>query len=183
MPVAFLTSLDLGILDMIAETFGCAVLDFVMPLISALGDFGMIWIWICMLCLFKKETRHTGIAMLIAMAICYLGGNLWLKNLVMRPRPYTVDPSIQLLIPPDHEIYSFPSGHTMNSFAASATLMLRHEKFCFAAVFLASLIAFSRLYLMMHYPTDVIAGIIIGIIAAYIPCAAIQRYEHKRRFT
>lgn len=103
----------------------------------------------------------------IALILGLVFGNLLLKPLIARVRPYDFDPSIVLLIPKEKD-FSFPSGHTLASFEGAVSLILYHKKSGIAAVVLASLIAFSRLYLMVHYPLDVITGVILGTAFAFI---------------
>lgn len=150
-----------------------------MPLITSLGNGGVFWILVAVVLLLRRDTRKSGLAMAIAMLFCYLCGNLWLKPFIARPRPYTADPSIVLLIPPSSEIYSFPSGHTMNAFSAAFALMLRDEDWWRAAILLAELIAFSRIYLMMHYPLDILGGIIVAYVGAHIANSCITFFENR----
>lgn len=180
--MAFVTLLDTELLWWLHGLTHCAALDALMPLVSALGNGGVVWIFFCVLLLCNKKTRPTGVAMAAAMLLCVLGGNLLLKNLVARPRPYTVDPGIVLLIPPSNEIYSFPSGHTMNAFSAAGVLLLRRVPYSWAAMGLAVCIAFSRIYLMMHYPLDVAAGALIGLLSAALCVWLLRRWEGARRF-
>lgn len=180
--MAYLEAIDNSSLWLIHDLFHSVFLDRLMPVITALGNGGGIWVLACFILLLQKKTRMVGVAMALAMLICYLGGNLFLKHFIARARPYTDDPTIQLLIPPDRELYSFPSGHAMNSFAASTTLLLWRHRFGLAAVALAALIAFSRIYLMMHYPLDVGAGMALGILSAIIVFRMTKYYEQHRRF-
>jgi undecaprenyl-diphosphatase len=99
--------------------------------------------------------------MLIALALHICLCNLLIKPLVARPRPFTINTDIRLLITAPTD-YSFPSGHTAASFAVAFSLLFGKNKLCSLAFILSALIAFSRLYLYVHYPTDVFAGILIG---------------------
>lgn len=140
-------------------------LDPIMIFVSWLGNGGLFWIAAAIVLLFFKKTRKCGIVMLISMALCYLVGNLAIKNLVARARPFVVDTSVVLKIPIPSE-YSFPSGHTMNGFTAATVIFLYYKKPGIIALLFATLIAFSRMYLFVHYPTDILAGIVIGVSAA-----------------
>ena len=114
--------------------------------------------------LYIKKTRTFGICILTALVFEVLSCNVILKPLVARPRPFTSDPARILLIPRPED-YSFPSGHTAVSFAAaSAAWFMKKRKTGVAFGAVACLIAFSRLYLYVHYPTDVLAGAVIGIL-------------------
>lgn len=150
------------------------VLDVVMAALSTLGNAGLFWIALGLLLCIPKETRSTGIQMLIAMAIAYIIGNLIIKNAVARQRPCWIDTSVALLIQSPSD-YSFPSGHSLNGFTAATTLFCRNKKWGTAALILASLIAFSRLYNFVHFPTDVACGIALGIAVACIVNAVRKR--------
>jgi len=171
---------DSNLLYSIHSFFECGFLDFIMPLITSLGNGGIFWIAVSLFLICRRSTRKTGIAVAVSMLLCFIFGNLMLKNLIARPRPYTVDPSIVLLIPPSSEIYSFPSGHTMNAFSAAFSLMMRREKYYIPAIILAAVIAFSRIYLMMHYPLDILGGIAVGFTAAYISCRHIIKLYNSK---
>lgn len=112
--------------------------------------------------------RKYGLAMLVGLCIDVIVCNGLLKNLVARTRPCDVNTAIQLLIshPTD---YSFPSGHTAASFTAVAALYFSGDKKIWkAAIVLGILIAFSRMYLYVHYPTDILGGLLLGITSAYL---------------
>ena len=141
--------------------------DAVMCFITKLGDAGMIWIVLAAILLLIFRTRKTGVVIMAALCIDLVVCNGILKNLFARIRPCDVNTQIQLLIArPDD--FSFPSGHTAASFAAVAALYFSGErKLWKPALILACLIAFSRLYLYVHYPTDILGGILVGIAAGY----------------
>ncbi|MBQ7920580.1 MAG: phosphatase PAP2 family protein [Lachnospiraceae bacterium] len=138
-----------------------------MVFITTLGNAGIFWICLGLLLLAVPRTRKCGGCMLLSMALTFILGNLILKNMVARPRPFTVATDIVLKIPQPGE-YSFPSGHTMNSFTAATTVFLFYKKSGIAAFVLAALIAFSRMYLFVHYPTDILGGIVLGIVDALL---------------
>lgn len=143
------------------------ILDKIMILITSLGNGGLIWILIAIIFTLKKKTRKCGILMLFSMFIGVIIGNVMIKNLVARERPCWIDENIKLLIkcPKD---YSFPSGHTMASFAASTIIWLYNKKIGIITICLSFMIAFSRMYLFVHFPTDVIAGMFLGISIALL---------------
>ena len=105
--------------------------------------------------------------MLIALGVGFLLGNVFLKNLVMRPRPFVTHTDLTALLVPE-DPWSFPSGHTLSSFAAASALYFFHHKTGFLAFLLAAAIAFSRLYASVHYPTDVLTGAVIGVLCGII---------------
>jgi undecaprenyl-diphosphatase len=137
-------------------------LDDIMPFITKLGSGGFIWIITGLVFLKSKQYRMDGIMLLASLLLCGLFGNLLLKPLVGRIRPCDIHMSVPLLIarPTD---YSFPSGHAMSSFAAANIIFHANMELGIAAYILAALIAFSRLYLYVHYPSDILAGIILGL--------------------
>lgn len=159
------------------------VLDGVMCLITSLGNAGIIWILLTIALLINPKIRRTkdgtacrlfgesgrrsGCILLAALILDLILCNGILKNLFHRVRPYDIRTSIELLVkrPVD---YSFPSGHTAASFTAVVALSFAGEKRAWkAALVLACLIAFSRMYLYVHYPTDVLGGVLVGILAGY----------------
>ncbi len=167
MLLQFLLELDGKILLFIQEYLRFEWLTGVMKFITSLGDGGLIWIVLAAVLLCMKRHRKTGTAMAVALLIGYLITNLILKNLVMRARPYDVIAGLQALIGPLGDS-SFPSGHTTSSIAAGFVLLKGTPKYLGIPAFvLAVLIALSRLYLGVHYPTDVLAGALIGLFAAF----------------
>ena len=158
---------DLPILEWIAQNLRCSFLDTVMPIITLLGDAGIFWIAIAVVLLFIPKYRKVGLGMGVALILGLLVCNVTLKPLIARPRPYDYQlehfgVNIKLLIEAQHD-FSFPSGHTIASFEAATVLMLHSKKAGIPAIILAILIAFSRLYLYVHYPTDVLTSVILGI--------------------
>ena len=156
-------NLDWSILHWIQSTLTCPALDFLMPKITLLGNGGMIWLLASGGLLCTKKYRKQGIVLLGSLAVGVLVGNVFLKNLIARPRPCWLDSSVQLLItnPTD---YSFPSGHTLSSVIGATVLTKTDRRFGYAAIPLAALIAFSRLYLYVHFPSDVLAAAVLGIV-------------------
>ena len=164
-------SFDLPILDWIQSTMQCAFLDKVMPLITVLGDGGAFWIACAVLMMLLKKYRKAGISAGLALIFGLIICNMILKPWVARIRPYDFQEQmgviINLLIEKEHSL-SVPSGHTIASFEAATAILLRHKKLGTAAMILAILIAFSRMYLYVHYPTDVIASVFLGIGLAFL---------------
>lgn len=163
-------SFDLPILDWIQANLQSDFMDKFMPFITVFGDAGIFWMVISALFVVFPKTRKTGLGMAFAMIIGLVVCNITLKPLVARIRPYDLQAelgiTIQLLGERMHD-FSFPSGHTIASFEA-AVVMLKNRKLGIPAMILAVLISFSRLYLYVHYPTDVIASIILGTLFALI---------------
>lgn len=195
---SFAVSFDLPILDWIQANLQSGFMDTIMPIITVFGDAGIFWmLWAALLLIFPK-TRKIGLGMGIAMAMGLIICNGILKPLVGRIRPYDFQikelgkewtdflEAGKLLIG-DQSDKSFPSGHTIASFEACTVLMLGDKRMGIPATILAILIAFSRLYLYVHYPTDVIfsvfAGILFGIIgyaiAKKIPLPEARRGKYQ----
>lgn len=141
-------------------------LDQFMIFITSLSNHSEIWILCAVVLICSKKTRKSGITVCISLIIMFILGNAILKNIFARPRPCWIDPSIKLLIENPKD-FSFPSGHTYSSFAAAISIFLYEKKLGIYAIALASMIAFSRMYLFVHFPTDILGGIMMGIITAY----------------
>lgn len=160
------TALDTDVLWWIQDHLASPLMDIVMPAVTRLGDAGAIWLIIGLILLLRKTTRIWGITMLASLVLCFVGGNLLLKPLIARLRPCHIQELPLLIAVPSD--FSFPSGHTMTSFAAAAVLHFYHKTWGKAALILATLIAFSRLYLLVHYPSDVAAGLALGLVMAWL---------------
>lgn len=158
-------ALDWSILNVIQELFKSDFMNTVMPMITSLGNAGIIWIIIGLCMTISKKYRKTGIFVLVGLLMGLIIGNGLVKNLVARPRPCWLNPDFRLLIecPTD---YSFPSGHTQASFISATIITLKHRKMGLIVIPLAVLIGFSRLYLYVHFPSDVLGGAIMGILIA-----------------
>ena len=163
-----LLNLDGGFLLFLQDSVRNPILNSIMIFITSLGDGGIIWIAATIALLIPKKTRKVGIMSAVARLGSLLINNNLIKNIVQRPRPYVTFTDLQIIIPQPSE-FSFPSGHTSSSFA-SAAVFYRHlpKKFGVPAVILAALIGFSRLYVGVHYPTDVLAGAVMGILLSYM---------------
>lgn len=158
-----ITDIDFKILDFIQEHFSCDFLNFLMPKITFLGNGGMIWITAAIIMIFFKKHRKTGITIGTGLFTGVIIGNVLLKNLIARERPCWINETVNMLISIPRD-YSFPSGHTLSSFIAATIIMHTDKRMGIAAYMLASMIAFSRLYLYVHFPSDVLAGVLIGMI-------------------
>lgn len=163
-----LLNLDGGFLLFLQESVRNPILDNIMIFITSLGNGGMIWIVATIVLLIPKKTRKAGIMSAAALLGSLIINNNIVKNIVQRPRPFVTFTDLQIIIPTPSE-FSFPSGHTSSSFAAAA-VFYRHlpKKLGLPAVILAGLIGFSRLCVGVHYPTDVIAGVLMGILLSYL---------------
>lgn len=156
-------------------------LDTLIPILSAFGNDGIGWIIVAVILTCIPKYRKAGLTMGLALIFCLLIGNMTLKPLIARPRPYSYFPEMTLLIAPLSD-FSFPSGHTFASFASATALYLHHKRLGIAAYILAAIIAFTRLYLYVHFPSDVLAGLLLGIVSGWVAYHITTAIQHKRRF-
>lgn len=150
-------SIDWSILHWIRGVLTCPFLDFLMPKLTLLSNGGAVWL----------------------LAVGMLVGNVCLKNFIARPRPCWLDSSVRLLIA-DPTDYSFPSGHTLSSVIGATILTKTDRRFGYAAIPLAALIAFSRLYLYAHFPSDVLAAAVLGVMIGELAFYADRRWTERR---
>ncbi|MCX7923466.1 MAG: phosphatase PAP2 family protein [Clostridia bacterium] len=162
-----LTNLDIAILKFINLHLSNVVFDRLMSALSFIGNGGMVWIILSLAMLIDRRYRKAGILTLCALVLTYTFGDIILKHLIQRDRPFVGLPDIKLLVPKP-TTFSFPSGHTASSFAAAFVLAHMFGRYRIPIFLLAGLIAFSRLYLYVHYPSDVLAGAILGFGCARI---------------
>lgn len=189
--------MEIKILDWI-QSMRTPIGDNAIPVITKLGDAGMVWIFLSAVLFIIPKTRKSGAILAAALCVDVVLCNGILKNLFRRIRPCDVNTSIQLLVArPDD--FSFPSGHTAASFAAVTALMLVgkrkyqkgmpvcqkktaiERKLWIPALALAVFIAFSRLYLYVHYPTDILGGIAVGIFAGYAGNWIVDQLGKRRK--
>lgn len=150
-------SIDWSILHWVRDVLTCPFLDFLMPKLILLSNGGAVWL----------------------LAVGVLVGNVCLKNLIARPRPCWLDSSVRLLIA-DPTDYSFPSGHTLSSVIGATILTKTDRCFDYAAIPLAALIAFSRLYLYAHFSSDVLAAAVLGVMIGELAFYADRRWTERR---
>lgn len=175
----FLGNLDGNILLFLQEYVRNPVLTPVMRLITTLGNGGAIWIVLTILMLVIPRTRKIGCMSLLALIGTLLVNNMLLKNLVARIRPYEVIEGLTYIVrePVD---YSFPSGHAGCSFSVACIMYRRlPRRYGVPALILAVLISVSRLYVGVHYPSDVLFGVVSGIVISYVAEAIGNRIGRK----
>ena len=139
-------SFDTSVLEFIQNTFKCSFLDPIMAFFSYMGEMGLFWIAVGIVFIIFKKTRSMGVMVLVAMAIGFLVG-------------------LNIAIPSGS---SFPSGHSCSSLAAATVMLIKDKRFGIPALVLALLIVFSRLYNYVHYPSDVLCGMLLGVICAVV---------------
>ena len=170
---------ELAVLDWIQTHLRCGFLDAVLPVISWTCDHGEIWILLAAVLLFWKKHRWTGVSVSFALILDLICCNMILKPLVGRIRPFAVNTAVELLTASPADA-SFPSGHTAASFAAVFALRASGSPLWKPAAVLASVIAFSRLYLYVHWPTDVLGGILVGAAAGWAGARLADALRRRR---
>lgn len=168
---------EVGILDFLQRLrtpFG----DAVMPVVTVLGDGGIFWLLMTLVLLMIPRTRRLGCVCVVSLLIDVTLCNGLLKNLIARTRPYVVNPDVVLLVPKPRD-FSFPSGHAAASFTIVGALAFNRSKLWVPTCVLALVIAFSRLYLYVHYPSDILGGIAFGILFGYLGTVIVRWYEKK----
>ncbi len=167
--IEWLVTLDGNILLWIQEFLRVSFLNPVATLYTHLGDAGLLWIAASLLMLCFQKTRKAGLLALAALALGALCTNVVLKHLVARPRPWLTVEGLSFLVV-EHDPNSFPSGHTCAAFSAAGIWFMALPKrwMGITGLVLAALMGFSRLYVGVHFPSDVLAGAIIGLICAWL---------------
>ena len=163
-----ITNWDFSVLDFIQATMKCPTLDQISLIVNILLYFGCaVWVVTAVIFFFFRKTRATGIMMCVSLIFVYLITQLGIKNLVCRPRPFEIRNVGNVVLDYAHAHgYSFPSGHTACSFACATILFMRNKKVMWIMFIVAAFFGFTRLYMYVHYPTDVIAGAVFGVIIA-----------------
>lgn len=171
--------LDFQILDWIQANLRCGWLDWLMPKITFLGEAGLIWIILAVIFLLWKPKRRCGILMTAGLIFCLVIGLVLIKNMVARPRPCWIRNDIEMLIriPKD---YSFPSGHTMAGICSALILLWDDRRIGIPGMVLAVLIAFSRMYLYVHFPSDIIGGVLAGTLFAFLAVTGEQALRRRK---
>ena len=175
-------SWEIGILDFLYHHH-TAWGDWFFSHITRLGDGGIVWILLTICLLLSVKYRRLGVMLAIGLILGAGIVNVTLKPLIARTRPYEINTAVQLLVAKQVD-YSFPSGHTMASFVCAVILLMKEKRFGIPALILAILIAFSRLYLYVHFPTDVLFSMILGIIVAVASIYIynlLERWHYRRK--
>lgn len=170
--------IEFAILDFIRDKLSNEPMDAIMKALSFLANAGWIWIVLAVLFLIFPKTRKIGFTVACALIFSLIICNLTIKPLIARIRPYDLREGIELIISAPTD-FSFPSGHTSISFAGAAAIFSQNKKYGIAAITLAVFIAFSRLYLYVHFPTDVLGGMIVGTLCGILGYF-VTKYINKR---
>ncbi len=176
-----LTNLEISFLHILQDS-ATEVTDVIWTAITSFGEAGIFWIALSLVLMLIPKTRKAGFTMGLALLLGVIVGNGVLKNVIARPRPYDFDPALshRLAWGEMSTDYSFPSGHTLASFEASVGLFLYHRKWGIAALILAFFVCVSRLFLLVHYPSDVLAGAILGTGFAFLSAKIIDILWKKK---
>lgn len=175
----FILNLDEKVLLFIQEYMRMPILDEIMVFFTTLGDAGLLWIVLALAFLITKKYRKNGAMMTLALVFGLIITNVILKNAVARIRPYEVIEGLVAIVPHPHD-WSFPSGHSTSSIAASFVMFRTFpKKVGVPALFVGILICFTRLYVGVHFPTDVICGIIIGLVCAIASMLVVEKIWKK----
>lgn len=156
------------------------ILDKIVVVITSLGNAGIFWILLTLVMLIVCKDKKVAWTSALALLFSVLVINVFLKNMAMRARPCWIDDTIPLLVKNPKD-YSFPSGHSSASFASAVSIVqyAKYRKQGIAAVILAALIAVSRMYVFVHFPTDVFVGTMLGIVEAIL-AGIIIRFIYRK---
>ena len=178
-----LNQFEIKILDFIQQTFSCKFLDYFFIGITTLSNKGIFWILLAVVLLCFKKTRKTGVCLTVVLILGEIFGNQILKHIFSRPRPYTVNPEANVIIE-KLSSFSFPSGHSRCAVECAVVIFANNKKWGTAAIILAVLTCISRLYLYMHFPTDVLGGALLGVIDGLLAIFIVKKigeYINKRK--
>ena len=182
----FITEIDFTILNWIQEHLKCDILDKVMPVFTSIGNKGALFILMAVVLLCISKYRKWGASLACSLFLGFLFGNLLIKNIVARVRPYDQAVNITLLIDKLKD-YSFPSGHTMAAFEFFTVLCMMpiKKRYKILAGIVAFTMAFSRLYLQVHFPSDVLGGMLLGTLFGVMGVRIVDMLmeEHKKKDT
>ena len=173
-------NLDNSILQFIQMNMRSVIGDKLMIGLTYLGNGITIWAIIGLALIITPKYRKHGFMIFTVLILCYLVGNLSIKPIVARIRPFDAMPLLGGLIISPPTDFSFPSGHTMCSFASSVVIFSNNKKIGLFTLILSSFIGFSRLYLYVHYPSDVFGGMIIGITIGIITAVIFKNLDERR---
>ncbi|WAW15740.1 phosphatase PAP2 family protein [Peptostreptococcus equinus] len=169
----------MAILNFIQENLRTQFGDFIFPIITYMGSAGIVWILFALYKFFIIKDKKEAISMIISLLLVLIICLLIIKPSIARPRPFMENTQVRLLIKPPQD-FSFPSGHTASSFAVVTVMYIFKDKLRHIAMILAALISYSRLYLYVHYPSDVFFGLIFGVVFGFL--AVLIHYFFSNRF-
>ncbi len=174
-----INGIDAAILLFIQENVWCGFLNSVMLFFSRIGNAGAVWLITAAALLLSKKYRRHGMILLACVAICWAFTELVLKNIIDRPRPFLVIEGLKTLSGRPKS-FAFPSGHACAAFAAAYAITHCFRKKSGLIYIVAALIAIARVYVGVHYPSDVVVGALIGTLGSIGICFAVDRYRLRR---
>ena len=173
-------ALEFAVLDWIQAHLRCSFLDAVLPAVSWTANHGELWIILAVVLLLVRGQRKYGAAVACGLVLDLVSCNMLLKPLIGRVRPFAVNTAVELLVKAPLDA-SFPSGHTAASFAAVFALKTAGSPLWKPALAVAVVIAFSRLYLYVHWPSDVLGGALLGAAVGWAGAKIVENVLQKRK--
>lgn len=161
------------------QSIHCAPLDALAIFFDTIGAHGELWIVLAVVLLLFKRTRKTGVAVAVALLLHLFIGDRLIKPLIARPRPCDLNTAFTPLVPRPSG-WSFPSGHTSSAFAAASALLFEKSRLAPYALVLAAFIGLTRLYLYVHFPTDVLAGVTTGLVFGFVAAKLVDALAARR---
>lgn len=181
---ATLMNLDAQWFYFVNQSLHNAFFNVVMPIITYTGENGLIWLCLAVfLYVSGPQRRRTSFLMLLALLFSFVLGEEILKHIIQRPRPFLSLEGVNLLVTSPGS-FSFPSGHTASAFASSLVIARKIPRLAWPLILLAVLMAFSRVYVGVHYPLDILGGALLGAICARLVLgleASVYRSSRKTR--
>lgn len=174
------TDWDFSVLDAL-DSLRSDVLTAILKGFTHISDAGIFWIALCLVLLIIPKTRRIGIYAFAALLLEFLCGEVMLKNIIQRERPFIQDPMIDTIIKHPGG-YSFPSGHSASSCSVALSVFLQNKKLGIPLLIVAAIVMFSRIYFKVHFLTDIIAGCALGVAAALFIYFLFNRIERSRKF-
>lgn len=178
MPTA-ISVFDFKLLLWVQENVRTPILSAFFIPFTTIGNAGFLFIFIGVVLSFFKKTRRAGLTLLISLALSFILNDLTVKNIIQRARPYNSYSQIIPLVPPPGK-YSFPSGHTAAAFSSMVTLFFTKKKYAIPGLILAVIMGLSRIYVGVHYPSDVLCGAILGSVVAVIVSLTVKKAYKER---
>ena len=178
--IEWITNFDFSVLYWIQENLRSDWLDSVCAFFSWAFQLGIPWLVLGAVMFFFKKTRVAGVMLITAVVLTFFFNEIAIKNAINRERPCTIDQSIQLAIERPAS-FSFPSGHTSNVFSAVGVLLFKHKKAGVPMLLFAVFMGFSRMYLFVHFPTDVIAGAVLGLLMAWVTVLIFKELKYDEK--